>query len=135
MEPRGPDPRPPDPRPPHDRAAVGVRGERLALRFLRWRGYRLVARNFRCPEGELDLVVRRGTTLVVVEVRTVTQDYLASPLDSVTAAKRRRVARATRRWLALHRPLYGRLRIDLIGIRLVGRWRRKIEWRKDAFAL
>lgn len=116
-----------------DRAAIGARGERLALRFLRRRGYRLVARNFRCPEGELDLVVRRGTTLVVVEVRTVTQGFLASPLDSVTARKRARVARAARRWLALHRPVCGRVRFDLVGVTIRGRWRWSAEWRKDAF--
>jgi putative endonuclease len=116
-----------------DRAATGARGERLALRFLRRRGYRLVARNFRCPEGELDLVVRRGATLVVVEVRTVTQDYLASPLDSVTAGKRARVARAARRFVSLVGPPHGRLRFDLIGVTLRGRWRWTAEWRRDAF--
>jgi len=116
-----------------DRAAVGARGERLALRYLRRRGYRLVARNVRCPEGELDLVVRRGATLVVVEVRTVTQGFLGSPLDSVTAAKRARVAKATRRFLARHRPPHGRLRFDLVGITIAGRWRWSAEWRKDVF--
>ena len=116
-----------------DRGRTGARGERLALRYLRWRGYRLLARNFRCPEGELDLVVRRGTTIVVVEVRTVTQGFLASPLDSVTPAKRRRVARAAARWLGLYRPAYARVRFDLLGIRLKGRWRWSAEWRKDAF--
>lgn len=116
-----------------ERATVGARGERLALRFLRRRGYRLVARNFRCPEGELDLVVRRGTTLVIVEVRTVTQTFLGSPLESVTARKRARVARAARRWVELHRPSCGGIRFDLVGITLRGRWRWSAEWRQDAF--
>ena len=115
------------------RAAVGQRGERRALAFLRRRGYRLVAKNFRCPEGELDLVVRRGRTLVVVEVKTVTQDFLVSPLDSVTAAKRRRVQRAAERFLALYGLCRNRLRYDLVGIRL-RRWRRaQVIWRRSAF--
>lgn len=116
-----------------ERAEVGRRGERIAAWFLWWRGYRVLARNFGCPEGELDLVVRRGGTVVVVEVRTVTQDYLASPLDSVTAAKRRRVVRAARHWCALFRPPRVEVRFDLVGIRLIGRWRRRIEWRQGAF--
>ncbi len=111
---------------------VGARGERLALRFLRWRGYRLVARNYRCPEGELDLVVRRGVTLVVVEVRTVTQDHLANPLDSVGEAKRARLRRAIKCFLALEAPPHGRVRVDLIGIRLYS-FRRRLVWRRDAF--
>lgn len=115
----------------NERARVGVRGERLARRFLWWRGYRLVARNFRCPQGELDLVVRKGGQLVVVEVRTVTQSFLASPLDSVTWSKRRRVARAARRFVQLYGLQGCRLRFDLIGIRFRGRFRRTIEWQRD----
>ena len=115
------------------RAAVGRRGERIAAWLLRFRGYRVLARNFRCPEGELDIVARRGVTLVIVEVRTVTQDYLASPLDSVGAAKRRRVRRAAARFVSLHRPRHARLRFDTVGIRLRGRWRFDAEWRRDAF--
>ena len=112
------------------RAEVGRKGERTALRFFRRRGYRLVERNFCCPEGELDLVVRRGTLVVIVEVRTVTQDHLTSPLESVTPAKRRRVRRAARRFLQLYAPPHRRLRFDLVGVRLRRRLWPRVEWRR-----
>ena len=113
---------------------LGRRGEALVLRRLRLRGYRLVARNFTCRGGELDLVVRRGGTLVVVEVRSVSQGYLDSPLDSVGPRKIARVRRAARRFLQLHRPRYARLRFDLMGVRFREGRRPEVEWRKDAFA-
>ena len=50
-----------------DRAAVGRRGERIAAALLRLHGYRVLARNFHCPEGELDIVARRGRCLVILD--------------------------------------------------------------------
>jgi len=77
--------------------------------------------------------MRRGGTLVVVEVRTVTQSYWASPLDTIGQDKRARLRRATRRFLSLWRPPHHTLRTDFVGVRL-GRWWSHVEWRKDAMA-
>jgi putative endonuclease len=74
--------------------ALGVRGERHAEQYLLARGARILARNFGCAFGELDLVVDWGGDLVAVEVKTRTEGCLESPLDALTPWKLRRLARA-----------------------------------------
>jgi putative endonuclease len=77
-----------DPRP-----AIGRRGEDAALdRYVR-AGYRLVARNWRCRLGEIDLVVARGGVIVVCEVKTRRGSSLGGPYESVTARKQEKLRR------------------------------------------
>jgi putative endonuclease len=78
------------------------RGERVALRHYRLRGYKLLAANARAGGYELDLVVRRGRRLVVVEVKEKRGDGYGAPLEMVGSEKRRRVLQAARAWLASH---------------------------------
>jgi putative endonuclease len=75
-------------------------GERRALRAYRLRGYRLLAANVRAGGYELDLVLRRGRRIVVVEVKEKRGDAFGHPLEMVGAEKRRRVLAAARAWLA-----------------------------------
>ncbi len=77
--------------PQNSRRGLGRRGEDLAARYLVARGYELVARNWRCEVGELDLVVRDGDCLAFVEVRTRRGEMLGSPEESVTSAKQARL--------------------------------------------
>jgi putative endonuclease len=84
-------------RKPWWRRWFGTRSERAAERFLRRQGGRVLARNYTCPEGELDLVVVEGGCVVFVEVRSTGGDDLERPALSVDAAKQRRLTR-----LALH---------------------------------
>ena len=72
--------------PPRD--AMGDRGENLAARYLRNRGYKIICRNFNCEMGEIDIVARDGKTLVFVEVKTRAYDD-PSPEDQVNEAKQR----------------------------------------------
>jgi putative endonuclease len=67
-------------------------------------GYVVVARNWRCREGELDLIARKGPTLVVCEVKTRTGDRFGAPFEAVTRAKQLRIRRLTARWLAAASP-------------------------------
>jgi putative endonuclease len=78
---------------------LGPKGEAYALELLQRRGHRLLERNFRCPQGELDLVTWHQSTLVFVEVRTRAEHTERSPAESVTPAKQRRIARAARWYL------------------------------------
>jgi putative endonuclease len=75
------------------RAAVGRAGEEAALQVYLRNGFRLVARNWRCPLGELDLVVRRGRLLVFCEVKTRSGRAFGGGYEAVTRSKRRRLRR------------------------------------------
>ena len=94
------------------------RGERRALRHYRLRGYRLLAANVRAGGYELDLIVRRGRRVVVVEVKEKGGHEFGEPLEMVGAEKTRRVLTATRAWLASHPELSGlELAVEAAGVR------------------
>ena len=78
------------------------RGERIAARHYRLRGYRILGANVRAGRHELDLVVRRGSRLVFVEVKERTRDGFGGPIAAVNHEKRRRVRRAASAWLQAH---------------------------------
>jgi putative endonuclease len=83
------------------------RGERRALRHYRLRGYRLLESNVRVGRYELDLVLRRGRTLLVVEVKEKAGSEFGDPLEMIDPEKVRRVHMATAGWLATHPELAG----------------------------
>jgi putative endonuclease len=78
------------------------RGERIAARHYRMRGYRILGANVRVAGNELDLIVRRGRRLVFVEVKERARDGFGGPIAAVDREKRRRVRRAAEAWLAAH---------------------------------
>ncbi len=91
----------------------GRRAERLAAWLLRLRGYRILARRFACPVGEIDLVARRGDLLAFVEVKR--RDSPAAAAEALRPAQRRRIARAAEAFLSQRPELAGlRLRFDLV---------------------
>ncbi|MBI5241293.1 MAG: YraN family protein [Elusimicrobia bacterium] len=95
--------------------AAGERAEREAEAFLRGRGMRILARNFRSRCGEIDLVAQDGETVVFVEVRSRSSDAFGSAQETVTAAKRRRIIR-TALVYAQSRGLDAPLRFDVVAI-------------------
>ncbi len=104
------------PKAPTSRMLTGARGETLAAQHLEGLGFRVVARNHRCPRGEVDLIVEKGQLLVFVEVRTRAPGRFGDPEDTVWAAKQKRVVRAARDYLAKHDVRDRELRFDVIGI-------------------
>jgi putative endonuclease len=80
---------------------LGKAGEKAAAELLRRRGYEVVGAGFRARRGELDLVCRRGKELVVVEVKTRTDDSFGTPLEAVGARKRRALMSAAADYRAL----------------------------------
>jgi putative endonuclease len=98
------------------RQSLGAWGETLAARHLREAGMVLLDHNWRCPAGEVDLVLRDGDTLVVCEVKTRRTTAYGSPLEAVTAAKAARLRRLAAMWLAEHDVHPRDVRIDLVGI-------------------
>ena len=115
-------------------AAAGAAAERLAARFLASRGLTLVARNVRYRFGEIDLICEDRGTLVIVEVRQRGRGDFGGSLQSVTASKRRRIARATARFVMLERRWRDRrIRFDVIGIDGPPDERARLTWVRDAF--
>ncbi len=88
----------------HDHLRLGAYGEDRVATWYEARGYRVVARNWRCPDGEIDLVVARGTDVVVCEVKTRSSSRFGSPLEAIGRDKQRRVRRVAARWLAEAAP-------------------------------
>ena len=94
-------------------------GERAALEAYRGRGFRVLARNWRCPLGELDLVVERNGLIVFCEVKTRRGAAVAGPHESVGHAKRRKVRTLAEAFLSSARvPADARCRFDVASVLL-----------------
>jgi putative endonuclease len=81
------------------RQAFGAFGERLAAQWYEHQGYTVLARNWRCREGELDLVLARGRLVVFCEVKARATAAYGTGLDAVTPAKQARIRRLAVRYL------------------------------------
>jgi len=105
----------------NDKARLGRWGERRCERYLRSKGLRTLARNYSCKVGELDLVmVDTDGTVVFVEVRSRANESFGPAEATVTPAKRQRVARAARHFLAVHDIQDRPLRFDVVTL-ILGR--------------
>ncbi|GIF73155.1 YraN family protein [Asanoa siamensis] len=98
------------------RRAVGAWGERQAAQHLADQNFRVVARNWRCPLGEIDIIAWDGETLVFCEVKTRRGRAFGLPAESVVAAKARRLRRLGARWLAVHSARPREVRFDVIAV-------------------
>ena len=105
----------------------------MACRTLRRAGIRIVARNYVCPHGEIDIVGLDGNTLVFVEVKARLSDRLADPEVNVTAAKRAHLTAAARSFIAQTDCFNLPARHDIISIVLPERGKPQIEHFVDAF--
>lgn len=114
------------------RLPYGERSEHLAARHLRWRGYRIIARNFKAAGAEIDIIVKDRDTIVFVEVKARMSDVLGSPELAVDARKQYRIRKAAEIFASRHRNDERPIRFDVIAIVGDGRGR-KVEHRKDAF--
>ena len=95
---------------------LGSLGEDIAATYLTDQGFRVLDRNWRCREGELDIVARDGAALVFCEVKTRSAAGFGHPVEAVTAVKRRRLRQLARAWLDAHDHHAPDLRFDVIGV-------------------
>ncbi len=115
------------------RRQMGQRGEELAASYLEKMGCRVVQRNYRCPQGELDLVVEDGEDLVFVEVRTKRQPCLFQPEETITRSKALRLVKLGERYLAATGQEQRPWRVDVVAVELGNRGEPvRIERFKDA---
>jgi putative endonuclease len=105
-----------------DRRGLGQHGEELATRHLAAKGYEIIARNWRCETGEIDVVARDGAGLAFVEVRTRRGRALGSPEESITAAKQARLVDLAEAYVQAE-CWGGNWRIDVVAIELDRRGR------------
>ena len=111
--------------------AVGQQGEQLAERYLKRRGFRIVARNFRAAGAEIDLVAMDDETLVFIEVKRRIGTSAGTPGEAVDARKQEQIRRAARIFVGRYRANDHRMRFDVVAISGAGR--PQIEHLKDAF--
>ncbi len=98
------------------RQVLGREGERVAERFLKKKGYKLVERNYRCAGGEIDLIALDGRVIVFVEVKTRTGHGFGTPLEAVEFRKQKKMILAAQYFLS-EKGLHQReARFDVVGI-------------------
>jgi putative endonuclease len=114
------------------RDAVGRAGEDAALARYRSLGYRLVARNWRCDLGEIDLILARDDLLVVCEVKARRGTTFGGPHDAVTATKQRKLRLLAEAFLRTLRPRPSEVRFDVASVSLTGE-RSHVHLFQDAF--
>ena len=98
------------------RQQLGRRGEEIAAAFLIERGFHVLAKNWRCPAGEVDIIVERAGEVRFIEVKTRSNLKHGYPEESVTHTKRRHLARAVEYWLQSSPVTPQHYQIDVIAI-------------------
>jgi putative endonuclease len=114
------------------RRTLGDRGEDLAAASLKKQGYKILARNYITPLGEIDLVARQGKTVVFVEVKTRTGHGYGSPQEAVHPAKQARLRRLAEYYLKQQRLQSAPVRFDVVGITIADEGP-QVEIIQDAF--
>lgn len=112
---------------------LGERGEDAAAAYLERAGVTVVARNWRCPQGEIDIVGLDGETVVLCEVKTRRTPTKGSPEESITAAKRRRYSRLAEAYLQEAGLTDVSVRFDVIGLLVIGEDRALLRHHRGAF--
>ena len=102
------------------RQALGELGERIAERWLRERGWRIVQRRFRSGHRDIDLVVERDGLVAFVEVKARQGDLFGDPVAAVNWRKQKELGRSARVWVARHGRRDEAYRFDVVGVLLNG---------------
>ena len=110
---------------------LGKKGEEIALEHLKSRGYDILEINWRFKHLELDIIARKGNTLVIVEVKTRSSDYFEQPPDTVNRRKQKMIIEATNNYIEMHNISH-EVRFDIITIYFSTR-SHKLEHIEDAF--
>lgn len=117
-----------------DRTEIASRGEDAAAAYLERVGMRIVARNWRCAAGEIDIVAHDGEELVFVEVKTRRSQRAGTAEEAVSPNKQRRVTRLARAYIASEcHTLEVRIRFDVVAIRVIADDRALLRHYRAAF--
>ncbi|TFD63021.1 YraN family protein [Cryobacterium ruanii] len=95
---------------------LGKLGEEQAARFLQCAGYTILTRNWRCKEGEIDLVVQHGAAVVFVEVKTRSSLRFGHPFEAITVRKLARMRRLAAAWCVQAERWPRQIRLDVVAV-------------------
>lgn len=116
------------------RQALGELGERIAERWLKLRGWRVVQRRFRSGHRDIDLVVEQEGVVAFVEVKARRGDRFGDPVEAVNWRKQRELGRSAKVWIARHGRSDDAYRFDVVGV-LVEESRVRVRHVENAFPL
>ena len=105
------------------RKDTGILGEKIASDYLKKRGYRILEANYRCPQGEIDLIAEHKDHLAFIEVRTKRSLAFGTPEESITAGKKEKLRTVAAHYRQSHDNLPQLWRIDVVAIELDKRGR------------
>jgi putative endonuclease len=117
-----------------EKKELGKKGEEVALRFLKKRGYRIIEKNYVCKMGEMDIIAREKDTLAFIEVKTRTTTEFGPPQLAVNASKQRQLSKVALNYLKEKQLEDVKARFDVVAI-LLGQKREEIDLIRDAFDL
>jgi putative endonuclease len=112
--------------------SLGSDGEALAAEFLRKKGYRIIAKNYKTAIGEIDIVAQDGDTIVFLEVKTRTNEAFGYPFEAVNDRKRRKIRNVALLFLKKMKEEVP-ARFDVLSISSAGDGKKEITHIKDAF--
>lgn len=115
------------------RQALGKKGEAAARAYLERRGVHILAANYTCAAGEIDLIGREREALLFIEVKTRTSEAFGPPQLAVHQRKQRQIVRAAQWFLAERRLSDVACRFDVVAVTFLGDERPQIDWVRDAF--
>lgn len=115
------------------RQALGKKGEAAARVYLERRGVHILAANYTCAAGEIDLIGREREALLFIEVKTRTSEAFGPPQLAVHQRKQRQIVRAAQWFLAERRVSDVACRFDVVAVTIRGDERPQIHWVRDAF--
>ena len=101
------------------RRELGQQGEEIAVHYLQKEGYRILTRNFRTRDGELDIICRKDDVLIFVEVKTRRSELFGSAEEAITPKKIEHIRRVALHYLTNHQTQHKEIRFDVITILMV----------------
>ncbi len=117
-----------------EKKELGKKGEEVALRFLKKKGYRIIEQNYVCKMGEMDLIAKEKDTLAFIEVKTRTSTAFGPPQLAVNSSKQRQLSKVALYFLKEKKLEDVKARFDVVAI-ILGQNGEEIELIKDAFDL
>lgn len=114
---------------------LGVAGERIAKIYLRLKGFSILETNYESRYGEIDIIAREKNTIAFVEVKTRKSEGFGEPEEAVNIRKRRKIILCARYYIRRKRLEDFNFRFDIVSIKYLGRFRKKIKLIRDAFRI